>query len=180
MFTHHTFGSRNIPADLQNSEGRALSLWRDAGWGQLVATGKYETGRFTDELVKACVEMMRQWNPAPAPRWVTCIPSHNYPTLIPEFAQRLAAALDLKFVPCIKKVRENQQQKFMENSFQQARNLDGTFHVALEPKAYSPCLLIDDTVDSRWTFTVAGALLRQVGCRAVYPLALALNSPRMD
>ena len=180
MFSHYPFNSRNIPEELQASEGRALSLWRDAGWGQLVAAGKYETNRFVDELVTACVEMLAEWNPAPAPQWVTCIPSHNHPELVPDFARRLAAALNLKFVPCIEKVRENQQQKFMENSFQQATNLDGAFHVNLEPKSYSPCLLIDDMVDSRWTFTVAAALLRQAGCRDVYPLALALNSPRMD
>lgn len=180
MFEHYDFGKRNIPVDLQAAEGRALSLWRDAGWGQLVASGKYETEHFADELVVACVEMYRQWNPDPAPKWVTCIPSNRRPNLVQDFAKRLAAALDLKFVPCVEKARENQQQKLMENSFQQARNLDGTFHVNLEPKSYSPCLLVDDMVDSRWTFTVASALLRQAGCRAVYPLALALNSPRMD
>ena len=43
-----------------------------------------------------------------------------------------------------------------------------------------PSLLVDDMVDSRWTFTVAAAVLRQAGCGAVFPLALALNSPRMD
>jgi len=180
MFEHYDFEKRNIHVDLQAAEGRALSLWRDAGWGQLVASGKYETDHFADELVAACVEMYRQWNPDPAPKWVTCIPSNRHPNLVPDFAKRLAAALDLKFVPCVEKARENQQQKLMENSFQQARNLDGTFHVNLEAKAYSPCLLVDDMVDSRWTFTVASVLLRQSGCRAVYPLALALNSPRMD
>lgn len=180
MFADYPFNKRRIPPELQAAEGRALSLWRDAGWGQLVAAGKYEKDCFADELVNACVEMLEEWNPDPAPKWVTCIPSHNHPTLVPDFAQRLAAALNLPFVPCIEKVRENRQQKFMENSFQQASNLDGVFQVNLEPKAYSPCLLIDDMVDSRWTFTVSAALLRQAGCVAVYPLALALNSPRMD
>ena len=41
-------------------------------------------------------------------------------------------------------------------------------------------LLIDDMIDSGWTFTVASALLNQADCSAVYPMALALNSPRMD
>jgi len=177
MFNHYNFDKKNIPAELQAAEGRALSLWRDAGWGQMVAAGKCT---FTDELVAACVEMFRQWNPDPPPKWVTCIPSRRHPDLVPDFARRLAEALNLKFVPCIAKARDNQQQKFMENSYQQARNLDGAFQVNLETKAYSPCLLVDDMVDSRWTFTVASALLRQAGCRAVYPLALALNSPRMD
>jgi ATP-dependent DNA helicase RecQ len=172
--------SGRISTELQASEGRALSLWRDAGWGQQVAEGKYETESFSDELIGACVDMIAEWNPFPAPEWVACIPSHNHPTLVPDFAQRLAVALNLPFVPCIEKARNNRQQKFMENSFQQARNLDGAFNVNLEPKEYSPCLLIDDMVDSRWTFTVAAALLRQFGVQAVYPLALALNSPRMD
>ncbi len=184
MFAHYPFEQKNIPLELQAAEGRALSLWRDAGWGQMVATGKDETEHFADELVNACVAMLTEWNPNPAPKWVTCIPSLNHPTLVLDFAQRLATALNIRFVPCIEKIKENQQQKFMENSFQQAKNLDGVFSVTLEPKikpaAYAPCLLIDDMVISRWTFTVAAALLRQAGCRAVYPLALALNSPKMD
>jgi len=180
VFAHYQFGNANIPGELQAAEGRALSLWRDAGWGQLVASGKYETDHFADELVPACIEMIAQWQPDPAPKWVTCIPSQRHPNLVPDFARRLAEALNLKFVPCITKVRDNQQQKFMENSYQQAKNLDGVFQVNLEPKAWSPCLLVDDMVDSRWTFTVAAALLRQAGVAAVHPLALALNSPRMD
>ena len=180
IFAHYQFGRANIPAELQAAEGRALSLWRDAGWGQLVASGKHETDHFADELVTACVEMIAQWQPDPAPKWVTCIPSQRHPDLVPDFARRLADALHLRFVPCIAKVQDHQQQKFMENSYQQAKNLDGVFQVNLEPKAYSPCLLVDDMVDSRWTFTVGAALLRQAGVAAVHPLALALNSPRMD
>ena len=36
-----------------------------------------------------------------------------------------------------------------------------------------PVLLVDDMVDSRWTFTVAAPLLRAAGCSAVFPYALA-------
>jgi ATP-dependent DNA helicase RecQ len=180
MFQHSPLGAFKIPEALQAEEGRALSLWRDAGWGQLVAHGKYQTNRFADELVAACVEMLQTWSPDPAPQWVTCIPSLNHPELVPDFAARLATALGLPFVPCIEKARANSQQKFMENSYQQVRNLDGAFNINLEPKDYQPCLLVDDMIDSGWTFTVASALLRQVGCTKVYPMALALNSPRMD
>jgi ATP-dependent DNA helicase RecQ len=157
-----------------------LSLWRDAGWGELVYKGKYEDDHFSDELVAACVDMVGEWDTDQAPEWVTCIPSYNHPNLVPNFARRLAEALGIPFVDCIEKVQNNQQQKHMENSFQQARNLDGVFAINLEPEEYKPCLLIDDMIDSGWTFTVASALLRQAGCTAVYPLALALNSPRMD
>jgi len=180
MFQHSPLGAFKIPEALQAQQGRALSLWRDAGWGQLVAHGKYQTNKFSDDLVAACIEMLREWAPDPAPQWVTCIPSLNHPELVPDFAARLANALGLPFVPCIEKARANSQQKFMENSYQQVRNLDGAFNINLEPKEYLPCLLVDDMIDSGWTFTVASALLRQAGCSAVYPMALALNSPRMD
>ena len=176
-----TYGfSGNIGEALQAQEGRALSLWRDAGWGRSVAKGKYETGRFDDELVGACVEMISQWKPDPAPEWVACIPSLNHPNLVPDFAKRLAAALHLPFHACIQKARANPPQKEMQNSFQQARNLDGVFTADPDAVPKGPCLLVDDMVDSRWTFTVAAAVLRQAGCGAVFPLALALNSPRMD
>jgi ATP-dependent DNA helicase RecQ len=171
-----TYGfTGNIGDDLGAMEGRVLSLWRDAGWGLLVEAGKYETHRFDDELVRACVDMVHQWGPEPAPEWVTCIPSLERPDLVPEFAQRLASALGLPFRASLRKVVANKPQKEMENSFQQARNLDGVF--AVDPASIdpSPCLLVDDIVDSRWTMTVGASLLRQAGCEAVFPVALALN-----
>jgi ATP-dependent DNA helicase RecQ len=179
MFRASPLGATKIPERLQAQEGRALSLWRDAGWGQLVANGKYLTNRFSDDLVAACVEMLKTWSPNPSPKWVTCIPSLNHPELVPDFAARVGVALGLPFVPCIEKVYANTQQKEMENSYQQVRNLDGVFKITDQCLA-GECLLIDDMIDSGWTFTVASALLRKAGCSAVYPMALALNSPRMD
>jgi len=179
MFQHSPLGGYKIPETLQAQEGRALSLWRDAGWGQLVALGKYEENRFTDELVTACVEMLKDWKPEPAPEWVTCIPSLNHPKLVPDFTARLAAELSLPFVPCIEKVQANRQQKEMENSYQQVSNLDGVFNIT-DQCLKGKCLLVDDMIDSGWTFTIASALLRQADCSAVYPMALALNSPRID
>lgn len=169
-----------IGPDLLAREGRALSLWRDAGWGTLVADGKYKAGRFDDALIPACMELLASWSPDPAPVWVTCIPSLNHPDLVPDFARRLADAMGIPFRPCLVKQRPNPPQKDMENSFQQARNLDGVFGVDAGLFLKQTCLLVDDVVDSGWTLTVAAALLRQAGCPAVIPLALALNSPRMD
>lgn len=176
-----TYGFRGrISVNFQAGEGRALSLWRDAGWGKMVADGKYKDGHFPDQLVDACIEMLAEWHPLPAPQWVTCVPSDRHPELVSDFAKRLARRLRLPFASCVKKVRPNREQKFMENSYQQAKNLDGVFEIDLESLMSGPCLLVDDMVDSRWTFTVIAALLRQAGCEAVHPLALALNSPRMD
>ena len=65
----------------------------------------------------------------------------------------------------------------MQNSYQQAHNLDGAFLVDRHPMLEGAVLLIDDLVDSRWTFTVVAALLRDAGCSAVFPLAIAMSSP---
>ena len=177
-----TYGfSGRIGNDLKAEEGRALSLWRDAGWGHMVAAGKYDQNRFNDDLVSACVEMIRSWGPLPAPVWVSSIPSLRRPELVPEFARRLAEALKLPCFPdALRKVRDTEEQKTMQNSFQQAHNLDRVFELHPGFKACGPCLLVDDMTDSGWTFTVAAAVLRRGGCQAVFPLALALNSPRMD
>lgn len=169
-----------IGADLQAAEGRALSIWGDAGWGELVKHGKYTDGHFPDALVEGCVEMLDNWVPDPAPRWVTCVPSLKHATLVPDFAQRLATRLGLPFSPCACKIRENRPQKEMENSFQQAHNLDGVFEVEQTRLLQGPVILVDDMTDSGWTFTVIAALLRRAGCPCVYPLALALTAPRMS
>ena len=165
-----------IGDDLRSQEGRALCTWRDAGWGDLVADGKYTSHRFDDKLVRACAAMTREWAPLPQPEWVTCVPSLERPELVPDFAARLADELGLPFHEALTKASRNRPQKEMQNSFQQARNLDGVFHVEQAAAHCGPCFLVDDVVDSRWTMTVAAALLRRAGCSAVFPLALALNS----
>ncbi len=137
---------------------------------------------FDDELITACANMLQEWNPNPPPQWVACVPSLNRPQLVSSFAQKLAQALNLPFITCIFKVRPNREQKDMDNSYHQVKNLDGVFAIdeACLANLKGPCLLVDDVVNSGWTFTVVSALLRQAGCAAVYPMGLALNSPKMD
>ena len=167
---------RNIPPQQQAQPGRALCHWGDAGWGNLVRSGKYTEGRFADELVSASAQLIRDWQPNPAPVWVTCIPSRRHPNLVPDFAERLATALGLPFRPCLVKTADRLEQKSMANSAQQARNVADSLELVQNPQNRvlpGPVLLVDDMVDSRWTFTVAAFLLRQNGCRAVFPFALA-------
>lgn len=163
----------NIPDALQAQPGRALCVWGDAGWGGLVRKGKYKDGAFAAELVDACVGLIREWNPQPFPTWVTAVPSLRHPTLVPEFAQRLADAFKLPFVMVLAKTDARPEQKTMANSIQQARNIDGSLSLLTTPIPEGPVLLVDDMVDSRWTLTVAAWLLTSHGCSTVWPLALA-------
>lgn len=164
-----------IPAELRAEQGRALCVWGDAGWGALVRQGKQRDDRFDEALVQATAEMIRErWQPQPFPTWLTCVPSLTHPTLVPDFARRLAATLGMPFVAAVRKTRHTAPQKLMHNSYQQARNLSGAFAVDAEAGIAGAVLLIDDMLDSRWTFTVVAALLREHGIGPVFPVALAL------
>ena len=177
--------SGKIKDNLKAEEGRALSLWGDAGWGELVKQGKYKDNYFDDALVLGAFDMIQRWQLQPVPTWVTCVPSLNRPELVPNFAQRLAEKLGLPFMPIVGKIRQTQLQKNMSNSYQKAHNLDGAFAIsnACAPWAIAnwegmsgAVFLVGDIVDSRWTFTVIAALLRRSGSGLVFPVALALNS----
>ena len=52
------------------------------------------------------------------------------------------------------------------------RNVLGAFAVAGSVAA-SPVLLVDDVVESRWTLTAVGIMLREAGSGPVVPFALA-------
>jgi ATP-dependent DNA helicase RecQ len=168
--------SGNIKDNLRAEAGRTLSLWGDAGWGELVKQGKYRDNHFDNALVEATFEMIQRWKPQPFPTWVTCVPSLNRPELVPNFAQRVAEKLGLPFKPIVRKIHPTQLQKKMNNSYQQARNLDGSFAIDSWEGMSGNVFLIDDMVDSRWTFTVIAALLRNAKSGLVYPVALTLNS----
>jgi ATP-dependent DNA helicase RecQ len=171
-----TVGWKGRITTAQRAElGRALCILNDAGWGRLVHRGKYTDGRFAEDLVEALAGLVRGWQPNPAPTWVTCVPSLNHPELVPDLGRRLATRLSLPFFPAVRKVRATRPQKEMENSWQQAHNLDGAFAIDPWTGFADPVLLVDDIVDSRWTFTVVAACLRQAGSGPVFPLALAAN-----
>lgn len=163
----------NIAADAQAQPGRALCIWGDAGWGNLVRRGKYRDRRFSDDLVGACVRMVGEWRPNPGPTWVTCVPSLRHPDLVPDFSARLAAALGLPFHMLIAKTDDRPEQKTMANSTQQARNIDGSLSLNGQRAPTGPVLLVDDMVDSRWTLTVSAWLLKTAGSGEVWPMALS-------
>ena len=164
-----------IGDDERVEPGRVLCRWARAGWGPLVEQGKLRDQRFDDRLVRASVELITgQWQPMPEPTWVTWVPSHRYPTLVADFAQRLAAALGLPAREALAVRGHAASQRTMNNSVQQAANVLGAFEVPAAVPV-DPVLLVDDLVHSQWTLTVAGMLLREAGVPAVHPFALATS-----
>ena len=167
-----------IPVEQQLSEGRCLCIWGDPGWGDLVRRGKYVDGHFSDELLTGLVELIQRWKPDPFPTWLTCVPSKRHPALVRDLVERLSSALGLPFIQVITCTKEHAAQKAMHNSAQQAANVDGVFAILPGTCQNGAVFLIDDMIDSGWTVTVAGYLLRRHGSGPVYPLALALTANR--
>ena len=135
-------------------------------------------GRFPDDLVTASTGLIQEWNPQPALDWVTCIPSRRHPKLVPDFAKRLADTLGLPFYPVLVKTDDRPEQKTMSNSFHQAGNVQDSLDLSQRDLLLGPVLLVDDMVDSGWTFTMATALLKDNGASAVFPFALADTGTR--
>lgn len=169
---------RTIPPDELLEPGRALSIYGDAGWGYLVRSGKFEDDRFSDDLVEACVALLLEWSPEPAPEWITAVPSLRQAGLVPDFAARLATALGIDFVPAVRKLRATQEQQQMANSVQQLANVEEAFAVDDKLVRSEPVLLVNDIVDSRWTMTEVGRKLGRAGVEVVYPMALASSATR--
>lgn len=165
----------NLRTDLQAEKGKVLSRWGDAGWGKIVADDKH-SGYFRDELVDAMYDMItKRWKPDPFPKWITCIPSLRHPELVSNFGTRLAKKLGIPFRPIIIKVKDTMPQKEQQNSYHQCHNLDGVFQINGNVEN-NPVFLLDDAVDSRWTFTIAATLLKKSGSGLVFPVALTSTS----
>ena len=158
-----------IPAERQVREGRALCVYGDGGWGSVVRSAIRRGEPLSDAVLDAAVEVIRGWRPDVA--WVTSIPWSNG-TFVGDAAAALASRLGLPYHDVVRLTRAHRPQSEMENSAQQLANVWGGFSVAGDV-ADGAVLLVDDTVDSRWTLTVVGHMLLEAGVSAVHPFVFA-------
>lgn len=167
-----------INPDFQCQVGWVLSNYGDAGWGRLVSVGKYKEHSFSDELVEASYQLLKKEVLDKRITWVTNISSLRRPQLVSEFARKLAKRLGLPYVDAIDKIKDVKCQKELNNSYMQFNNINDSFGVNSKVIQGENVLLVDDMVDSRWTFTVCGYKLLKNKCGKVYPFALANSAGR--
>mgnify|MGYP000994020308 FL=1 len=166
-----------IKPEFQFKDGIVLSNYADAGYGMAVQKGKYVDGYFSDELVDASVKILSEFIKNNNIEWITPVTSKRHPKLVPDFAKRLADKLDIGYFEGIKKLDAEEQKKF-ENSDGQYKNANDSFEIIQVKK--ENILLVDDMVDSRWTFTVCAMKMREMGSGDIYPFALANTAGRGD
>jgi ATP-dependent DNA helicase RecQ len=161
---------------IPNRQGICLSKYGEPGYGEMVKTEKYASvQQFGEKLLQRSEEILEPFIEEHEIKYLTWVPSFRS-GIVKDFAIRLAARLKIACIELLRKVDGTYQQKQMENSTYQCLNALRSF--SLTPCAMPPekILLIDDLVDSRWTFTVCGYYLTQAGCKEVYPFALADSS----
>lgn len=166
-----------IESEFQFKSGIVLSNYADAGYGMAVQKGKYLDGYFSDELVDASAKILSEFIKNNNIEWITPVTSKRHPQLVPDFAKRLADKLGIGYFEGIKKFNAEEQKKF-ENSDGQYKNANDLFEIIQIKK--ENILLVDDMVDSRWTFTVCAMKMREKGSGDIYPFALANTAGRGD
>ncbi len=165
-------GTNKINEMYRCESGIALSNYGDAGWGREVSKNKYNYGYFSDDLVKASFELLKDFVIENEIEWITAVSSLRRPLLVKSFAERLSKALGVPYYDTIIKNADAKQQKELHNKHSQCKNAWESFDINYNVHTGN-VLLVDDMVDSRWTFTVCGYKLRKKGAGLVYPFALA-------
>ena len=166
-------GKSKIEESRKHESGRVLSVYGDPGYGELVSQSWEQEDTYSQELVSAAVSHIEtEWDPSPAPTWVTAVPSPTDWPKARDLARRIADGLGLEYVQVVERVEEMQPQHELANAYQKRWNVEGVFEATDDVRS-EPVLLVDDTVGSRWTFTEASFVLRDAGSGPVYPFALA-------
>jgi len=173
--------SGRIDAGERVEPGRVVARLTDLGWGQrlraLLAPGASD-GPADDGLLGACVEVLAGWGWDHRPVAVVAVPSLTRPLLIGSVAAHLARLGRLPYLGELALTTADATGGPGGNSAFRLAAVHDRFSVppaiteGLAPLR-GPVLLVDDLVDSRWTMTVAGALVRRAGADAVLPFALA-------
>ena len=173
-----------IPLVERVEPGRVVARLTDLGHGNALrelfasdADGKPVDAEVPTQLAGACLQVLREWDWDERPVAVAWVPGLSRPRLVAALGEGLARAGRLQVLGPLG-LAPGVAPLPRANSTFRVRDLWTRFHVTPQQEAVlsglpGPVLLVDDLVDSRWTMTVAGRLLKRAGARAVLPFALA-------
>lgn len=171
--------SGRIKAELAAEPGRALGRLTDIGWGNRLRAllhDQSDDGPVPDEVLAAVVKVLAAWGWAERPAAIVSLPSGRRPALIESLATEVGRVGRLPHLGALAYRSGSPGVQF--NSAKRVQAIRRTLVLpralaAAAAEASGPILLVDDRVDSGWTMTIAAALLRRAGAKAVLPLALA-------
>ncbi len=151
--------------------GRALAFADDPAWGAELAQLWRQDAGAPPVILDAMVEVLKRWSQTwRRPIAVVAMPSRRYPQLVSSVAEHLARIGRLPLVEALEVTGPPPAAEATST----VRAKDLIYRTQLRPGTSfdGPVLLVDDVIRSRWTITVAGALLADAGATAVLPLAI--------
>ncbi len=174
----------NIPQGERVEPGRALARLTDLGWGgplrALLAPTTPDT-EISPAMVGACVQVLTDWGWDTRPAGVVAMPSRAHPVLVASLARRISEVGRLPLLGSLELTGTGPGGAGGNSAYRLAGVAD-SFVVspaladAIAALEGAPVLLVDDLVDSRWSLTVAGRLLRKAGAGPVLPFVLAARA----
>lgn len=169
--------------------GRALGRLSDIGWGNrlrpVLAEGAPDE-LLTDDVLNAAITVLADWAKgdkpwAARPTAVIAMPSRRFGTMIADLATRLAAVGRLPMLGALRYQGEGPGTGG-GNSAMRLQAVRDAF--AIDPRIVEqltgPVLLVDDRINTGWSLTVAGRLLRMAGASAVLPFVLVMPDDVQD
>ena len=167
-----------VAATDQAETGRVIARLTDLGFGSRLRpllAAEAADAPVPDDLVKASVQVLASWDWAQRPAAVVRVGSVRRPRLIADLASRLAELGRLTDLGQVTHVGPSSTGR--TNSALRLREVWNAYEMPSALAAQltgQPVLLVDDFIDTGWTFTVVSRLLRLAGAGQVYPFALAL------
>ena len=157
-------------------DGRALAFADDPGWASEVLALVGDTagdGVVGDEVISGLVAVLARWAPSwvDRPVAVVPVPSRRRPQLVASLAARIAEVGRLPVADVLAFAGPPPAHGLASP----ARAAAVLSSLKLRPSAelpQGPVLLIDDTIATGWTVTVAAALLGEAGAGPALPLVL--------
>jgi ATP-dependent DNA helicase RecQ len=151
--------------------GRALAYADDPAWSGELADLWRADRPASQAVLDGMVEVLKRWSRSwQRPTAVVAMPSRRFPSLVGSVAQHLA---EVGRLPLVQALDVTGPPPDADGS-SATRAKDLIYRTTLRPgtELGGSVLLVDDVIRSRWTMTVAGALLADAGAHSVLPLAV--------
>lgn len=158
-----------------NQEGICLCEYSEVGYGELVRRAIEGDTYFPPELLGKSAELLLPLIKDKEITHLAYVPSKRSDR-VAEFASRLAKRCAIELI-CPLEAKDAPRQCEMENGAHKCENALNAFLVKTEHLP-EKIILLDDTVDSKWTLTVCGYKLMEKGATEVYPFVLAHKGER--
>lgn len=161
-----------IPKYEQLSEGRALSKQGDIRYSAYIERILAHDTTIPEGVIPIAVQFLQSWlGESLHNKVLVAIPSIRFPNRMPKFVRELSRALKLERADILQVHTDKPTQSTLYNSYQMCTSLLTHMHTTARCNG-KEIILVDDYVNTRWTFTVAGHLLRKEGAISVTPFAL--------